>query len=194
MSYPGFNKIPRLNRPTTVTEKIDGTNGLVWIGDVDQISDTEPTGVVFMAGSVCVRAGSRNRWLEPGKTDNYGFAGWVELHAFELLSLGPGHHFGEWWGQGIQRGYGIPDKRWSMFWEPNHGERPGCVGIVPTLGTLESLADTIGLELILGGLRARGSQASPGFDRPEGVVVTHEVSQHRYKVLLEGDEGRKGQT
>ena len=108
-------------------------------------------------------------------TDNYGFAGWVELHAFELLSLGPGHHFGEWWGQGIQRGYDVPDKRWSMFWEPNHGERPGCVGIVPTLGTLESLADTIGLELILGGLRARGSQASPGFKRPEGVVVTHEV-------------------
>ena len=77
--YPKFPKIPRLSRDCILTEKIDGTNGLILVPE---------------AASVPVQAGSRNRWIEPGKQDNYGFAGWVALHAEELRELGPGLHYG----------------------------------------------------------------------------------------------------
>src|SRR4030042_1482140 len=49
-------KIPRLNRPYSITEKIDGSNGQVRITD---------DGLVYV--------GSRNRWITPGKPpDNTG--------------------------------------------------------------------------------------------------------------------------
>ncbi len=79
-SFPAFPSIPRLKRQSTITEKIDGTNGLIFISD---------EGVI--------RAGSRNRWITPGD-DNYGFARWVDEHKAELANLGPGHHYGEYWG------------------------------------------------------------------------------------------------
>lgn len=70
-----------------MTEKIDGTNGQIVI---------TPEGQVF--------AGSRNRYVEPGN-DNYGFAQWVKSNEAALRDLlGPGRHYGEWWGAGIQRG------------------------------------------------------------------------------------------
>ncbi|MCJ7726507.1 MAG: hypothetical protein MUP76_09000, partial [Acidimicrobiia bacterium] len=47
-----------------------------------------------------------SRWITP-EVDNYGFARWVKDHEEELRTgLGAGLHFGEWWGQGIQRRYG----------------------------------------------------------------------------------------
>ena len=48
----------------------------------------------------------------------FGFARWVETNRERLITLlGPGLHFGEWWGSGIQRGYGLTkgDKRFSLF-------------------------------------------------------------------------------
>lgn len=75
-----FPKIPRYLRDVVVTEKLDGTNGLVYVSD---------DGVVT--------AGSRNRWITPeSKTsDNFGFAAWVAANADELAKLGPGFHYGE---------------------------------------------------------------------------------------------------
>ena len=58
--FKEFEKISRLNREVIVTEKIDGTNGLVWVSD----------------DSTVVRAGSRSRWITP-EADNFGFARWV---------------------------------------------------------------------------------------------------------------------
>ena len=83
-----FQKIARLNRGMTVTEKIDGSNAAIGIAE-----DGE------------VYAQSRKQLIFPGKsTDNFGFAGWVAEHADELREgLGEGLHFGEWWGAGIQR-------------------------------------------------------------------------------------------
>jgi hypothetical protein len=97
--FKGFGKIARLSRNMIITEKLDGTNAQVYI---DQWGE--------------IRAGSRNRWIKVGD-DNYGFAAWVEANKEELRKLGPGRHFGEWWGNGIQRGYGLPkgDKRFSLF-------------------------------------------------------------------------------
>ena len=80
MEFTEFPKMARLSREVIVTEKIDGTNAQVCIGE---------------DGSML--AGSRTRWITP-QDDNHGFAAWVEAHREELLTLGPGRHFGEWWG------------------------------------------------------------------------------------------------
>ena len=95
--FVAFPKIPRLSRRCVITEKIDGTNACIFIGE-----DGE-----FLVGS-------RTRWITP-ENDNHGFARWAYEHKDELLGLGPGRHFGEWWGQGIQRGYGLKEKRFSLF-------------------------------------------------------------------------------
>lgn len=176
IDFRPFPKIPRLRRRRVlVTEKIDGTNACVWVDDTSTI----------------VRAGSRNKWIDP-KADNYGFAGWVEKNAAELLRLGPGFHYGEWWGAGIQRRYDLPEKRFSLF---NTGRwsdgalRPTCCSVVPILA--EGYGDAA-VEGALETLRARGSLAAPGFMRPEGVIVYHSAARAFFKVLLGNDDEAKG--
>ena len=97
--FAGFPKMARLSRDIVITEKIDGTNAQIYITKEGEI-----------------RAGSRNRWITPAD-DNFGFAQWVESNRDQLLELGPGRHFGEWWGSGIQRGYGMEkgEKKFSLF-------------------------------------------------------------------------------
>jgi hypothetical protein len=41
-------------------------------------------------------------------------------------------------------------------------------------------------------LRANGSVAAPGYQRPEGVVLWHSQSKRYYKILLDGDDVPKG--
>lgn len=173
--FQAFKKIPRLNRDMVITEKIDGTNACVHITDEGEIY-----------------AGSRTRWITPGKkTDNYGFAQWVEDNKVELLKLGPGRHFGEWWGKGINRGYGLEERRFSLFNVDRYGvNRPACCGVVPVLfsGAFDSNVIKSNLEQ----LRATGSVVVPGFLKPEGIVIFHVASNSLYKVTLENDEKPKG--
>lgn len=168
-----FPKMARLSRGCVITEKLDGTNAQVFIDE----------------DGVTIRAGSRNRWLTPGD-DNFGFAGWVERNRDELLQLGPGRHFGEWWGSGIQRRYGLTggDKRFSLFntgrWsDPN--VRPSCCGVVPVLyaGVFNDQA----VEETLAALRDNGSAAAPGFMNPEGIVVYHSASKTLFKKTVKDD-------
>lgn len=174
--YPKFPKIPRLNRTTIITEKIDGTNALVHISD---------EGVV--------RAGSRSRWITP-EVDNFGFAAWVAAHDEDLFyGLGPGHHYGEWYGAGIQRGYGLTDRRFALFntgrW--NDLNKPACCEVVPVLATIEANISAH-VWAVLEDLHVFGSKAVPGFMRPEGVVVFHAAAGQLFKVLLENDATSKG--
>ena len=188
-----FPKMARLSRDMIVTEKIDGTNACIHIED---------DGTLL--------AGSRTRWITPAD-DNFGFAAWAEANRDELLKLGPGRHFGEWWGAGIQRGYGLKEKRFSLFnatrWAahdqdlmvipsqdprstPKWQERPPlCCGVVPVL--IQGLFDTAAIEICLGLLRESGSYAAPGFMRPEGVVVFHTAGNVGFKKTL-GNDGHKG--
>jgi len=194
MEFVGFPKIARYSREVVVTEKIDGTNAQIYIGE-----DGE-----FLTGS-------RKRWVTP-EDDNYGFSRWAHERKEELLSLGPGRHFGEWWGGSIQRKYGLPkeEKRFSLFnvirWCP-YGEAPNiisvdenfnmkiqdilppCVGLVPVLW--RGLLDDLDIEKILDDLRQNGSKASPGFMNPEGVVVFHLAGNVGFKKTLKRDEEPK---
>jgi hypothetical protein len=109
-----WGKISRLNREVCITEKIDGTNAAIGIQPV-----LNPSGrllEVEVDGSwYTVYAQSRNRVLTPGN-DNFGFAAWVQRHREALVrNLGIGLHFGEWWGVGIGRGYGLSERRFSLF-------------------------------------------------------------------------------
>lgn len=171
-------KIARLNRQMIVTEKLDGTNAAVIVTDDGQ-----------------VWAQSRKRVIVPGD-DNFGFASWVQDHADELRDgLGPGYHFGEWWGRGIQRGYGLDEKRFSLFntsrW--NDDNTPSCVSVVPILKVgISDIFSTDLVNLAVEQLRIDGSRAAPGFMKPEGVIVFHVAAQHFYKVTLEKDEAPKG--
>lgn len=182
-----FPKIARLAREIIVSEKIDGTNSVVYVGD-----DGE------------VLAGSRSQWIATrakGGADNFGFATWVEQHADELRALGPGRHYGEWWGSGIQRGYGLPkgEKRFSLFnvaqWNenfPDARQRPACCHVVPVL--YRGVFLTSAIEDCLRFLKDGGSLAAPGFMKPEGVVIFHPQGNVGFKKTIEKDEEWKGKS
>ena len=176
MEFVKFDKIPRLNRDCIVTEKIDGTNA--------QIVFTED-------GEMLV--GSRKRWIVPGD-DNYGFAKWAHENRDDLFeALGFGTHFGEWWGQGIQRRYGMDRKIFSLFntsrWRGV--PLPDGLDVVPLL--YEGPFNTDAVHEALKALEKDGSVAAPGFMQPEGVVVFHGASRHLYKATILNDEKHKGE-
>lgn len=194
IDFVKWAKIPRFNREWEVTEKIDGTNGiLLWseeyhpeycLGAVKDFTDGEPELFLY--------AGSRTRWLTR-KADNHGFANWASDYAPALATLGKGRHFGEWWGAGIQRRYGLEGKRFSLFDVNKYNDMPmpAQVSTVPLIARVTSPGLDYKIEGILNDLRATGSYAAPGFDKPEGIVLRHSQSGDRFKILLEGDEVAK---
>jgi hypothetical protein len=194
-NFVPFQKIPRLKRGCIITEKIDGTNAQVVVRSTAELSPAEDVpwhaNVVVKDGqSWMVSAGSRTRWISPDN-DNFGFAAWVKQNAEQLVDLGPGQHFGEWWGVGIQRGYGLHERRFSLF---NSGrwssERPACCSVVPVLYAGDFTTDTV--DEVMDVLKGAGSHAAPGFMKPEGLVVFMTAARHLYKVLAENDELPKG--
>lgn len=212
--FEEFAKIARLSRNCVITEKIDGTNGQVLIVPAVDLPMCDIDSSYVLAthedGSAMF-AGSRTRYIVPA-ADNAGFAAWVKAHADALWALGPGRHFGEWWGSGIQRGYGLPkgEKRWSLFntgrwvesWKGTEGDKtrgplgekqeyaPECCHVVPVLYTGLFTTDMVVSALAL--LEERGSSAAPGFMRPEGVVIYHEAARVMFKKTLLKDEEPKG--
>jgi len=187
--FTEFPKMARLSRECIITEKIDGTNAQIYITE---------DGDLF--------TGSRTRWVTP-ESDNFGFARWAQEHREELMLLGPGRHFGEWWGKGIQRGYGVPDRRLSLFNVTRwclHGEEPQlipsadprvakyqevlppCVGLVPVMR--RGIFTTSMVDSAMHELGQRGSLAAPGFMNPEGIVVFHTAGSVGFKKTIHKDE------
>lgn len=191
-AFEEFPKLARLSREAIITEKIDGTNAQIYVGE---------DGTIL--------AGSRTRWITRGN-DNAGFAGWVEDRTDMVRQLGPGRHFGEWWGSGIQRGYGYDKgmkffslfnvQRWCEYGKepqriPMADPRvekfqevlPAGFRLVPILDRgLFSMDD---VEIALESLKTNGSVAAPGFMDPEGVVVWHTAANRGFKKTLK-DDGR----
>ena len=188
--FTEFAKIARLSRNCVITEKIDGTNGSILIAD-----DLAPFAFPDGAGEVPFLVGSRNRWLTVA-ADNFGFARWAYANVDELLKLGPGQHFGEWWGSGIQRRYGLTEKRFSLFntarWLPAQaeGKLPACVSIVPVL--FEGIFSSTAVDEALALLVREGSKAAPGFMDPEGVVIYQTAGRCYFKKTIKKDEEPKG--
>ena len=192
MEFKEFPKIYRVSRPCIITEKIDGTNSSICITEDGQ----------FLAGS-------RTRWITP-QDDNFGFSKWAHENKEKLMGLGVGHHFGEWWGQGIQRNYGLKERRFSLFnvsrWclhgcEPKKIPQadpriekyqdilPECCSLVPIL--YEGIFSTEVISCMITELREKGSRAVPGWSKPEGLVCFHIQGNFGLKKTLEKDEEHK---
>lgn len=180
-------KIPRLYSLCTITEKIDGSNACIHI---------ESDGITW-------RCASRNRYLDMN-TDNFGFYKWCTKNINELLKLGPGKHFGEWWGSGIQRGYGLTngERYFSLFnvgkWNENN--IPSCCKVVPIITSIglpegplfdhldpTMILNTRGIDMICDVLIKKGSIAMPGYMNPEGIIIYHSGAQHYFKYTFDGD-------
>lgn len=166
MEFKAWPKITRVEnkRKPMFTEKIDGTNACIAIG---------PNGE-FMCQS-------RSRIIVPGD-DNYGFAAWAYSVKEELIAgLGEGYHFGEWWGLGIQRGYNMDKKVFSLFnarrWGA-HNPPPCGIQVVPILrvNTVEEAKEF---------LTYNGSVVAPGFMKPEGAVMFEPDTETCFKIIID---------
>jgi hypothetical protein len=183
VEFTPWPKTKRLFRDIVVTEKIDGTNAAVHI-----VENAE------LPGTYAVVAQSRNRIITPD-SDNYGFARWVHANAAELIELlGPGLHFGEWWGQGIQRGYGLTERRFSLFNTDHHRHTYAVIGDVeiqrvPVI--YQGLFSESRIRWALAELRDHGSFAVPGFASPEGVCIWHSQTRQVAKVALDHNDAGK---
>ncbi len=223
-TFREFPKVARLSRECLISEKIDGTNTQVFVwdelhslpapeGEVTTSISPPPADVpwIWTDEGIHVAVGSRTKWITP-TDDNHGFAKWALAHAAELVTLGHGRHYGEYWGSGINRGYGLPkgEKRLSLFNVARwclHGQTPQriptadprvekwqdmlppCVGLVPLL--YRGIFTTDACEQAIAELRLFGSKASPGFAKPEGIVCWHTAANMGFKKTLEKDETPK---
>ncbi len=204
-------KIARLSRNCVISEKLDGTNAQVFIwNSAENGEPPENIPYIYEMFDIHIAAGSQTKWITPGD-DNFGFASWVLKNGHEIAKIGHGRHFGEWWGQGIQRKYNLTERRFSLFdlrrfclhgHEPQPIQNgnpkaevkyqqplPKCVGLVPLLYSGEF--STVMADKMLESLSKHGSQAAPGFMNPEGIVVFHEASQVCFKKTIEDDANPK---
>lgn len=178
--FQPFPKIPRLHVSCTITEKIDGSNGQILFED-----------------DGTMKVGSRNRWLGEGLQDNYGFYAWASANREVLFNqLGPGRHFGEWWGNKIERGYTMHCRYFSLFnvhrWTGKltlDAERIG-LDVAPLLYHGNFSEDVV--DKYTEYLRGFGSRAAPGYMNPEGVVVQiGAYGRHDgnlFKVIISGEK------
>lgn len=193
MDFVPFPKIARLRREVVVTEKIDGTNAGIFVPK----DDAYP-----------LQAAKRTGWIAPGPTDNVWFAQWVADHEQELRTgLGPGMHWGEWWGERINRRYPtVMGRRFSLFnterWYSgsatmNTAETatpaPACCDVVPVLHRIDRFCehDVDFVRVWIEHLKTNGSVAAPGC-KAEGIVVYHTASRVSFKVTCEKDDEHKG--
>lgn len=190
--FERFPSLTRFSQGWSISEKIDGSNAQVFIYPTTEYDGKDYSNrVVYSGDGFHVFAGSRNRLLTVD-ADHAGFAKWVEANGDMLVkTLGEGRHFGEWWGQGIQRGYGLKEKRFSLFntlrWKQEN--LPEGLYVVPCLCDNEYLSNPGSTaQSLLDVLKTTGSQAAPGFMDPEGIVMFHRASGVAFKKTFDYDE------
>lgn len=180
IDFKPFPKIPRWrgSQHCYITEKIDGSNAQIVINE----DCTE------------LRAASRSRWITP-EDDNFGFATWCVENKTALLTLGKGQHFGEWWGSGIQRTYGMRGKYFSLFNTLRWGtdEQKERLAAIPDTHTVPLLHtgefSTEAIDKCMSLLKDHGSYAAP-FMNPEGIVIYLPESRSLFKMTFEHSEGK----
>lgn len=168
-----FRKWSKTKRLTdtemVITQKMDGTNAQILFS-----KDSTKQDIRCMVGS-------RNKWLVD--VDNFGFKAFVTEHYKALFNfLGPGRHYGEWCGPGIQTGEGLEERKLFLF--GNYSEIPdSCEHLLATVPELYRGAVSLeAVRHILEQLILDGSYVN-GFDKPEGIIVN--IAGVRYKVYLD---------
>ncbi len=204
IEFQAWPKTPRLFRDIVITEKIDGTNSAIIIQKSEgEAVDPSAIAAVKADGQLYeVAAQSRNRIITPGKTtDNHNFAQWVEENAELLVKrLGPGRHFGEWWGKGIQKRYGDLDYRvfslfnvgryrYTFFRTEDLNGTPVNVESVPVL--YEGPFSEEAIHLAAKELLKNGSLAAPFAPNPEGLMIYHTQSGKAYKFTFDNNDKGK---
>jgi len=187
LEFIPFEKLSRMKRDCTITEKIDGTNAQIQFDE---------------AGNMLVGSRKRQIWPEgtedkPKGCDNMAFAQWAYGIQSELFAtLGEGRHFGEWCGKGIQRNYGLDHKKFLLFnsarWGENRDTIPGelmaaGLGVVPQIVTRPFTTDLV--DKVMDDLANNGSHLN-GFNKPEGIVVYHHALRKSFKITFEHDRGK----
>jgi hypothetical protein len=166
IEFKPWPKITRIEkkRPTVFTEKLDGTNACIVISKEGEFG-----------------CQSRSRLITPDD-DNYGFARWAYSNKEDLIkNLGPGYHFGEWWGNGIQRGYGLNTKKFSLFNTRRWGEHnpPPCGILWVPIIRVNTVEEAITF------LKENGSLAVPGWTKPEGAVMYEPDTDTCFKIIMD---------
>lgn len=194
--FRGWGSTTREHKNKTITEKLDGTNAAV----------------VIYNGQVTAQ--SRKRIITP-EDDNYGFAKWVEKNADALKeTLGYGYHYGEWYGEGIQKNpLGIEGKRFALFHATKYTQDNGFnLSRVEGLETVPLLhhgqcnmwtIPEIIQDLDIYGTKVKGAKTVPvpvpGLEEvlfhraasAEGIIVWNNETKTRTKILLENDAFHK---
>ena len=173
-SFPDIKKLGAV--PLFITQKIHGSNAQIYVFQQED-------------GSLDLAVGSRTRWIAPGD-DNFGFAEMVYDNKQEFIDkLGPGRHYGEWAGPGINSGEGLTKKTFVLFdhWKyPAERPLPPNTVIVPVL--YAGAFDLGKVDEVMNDLRTNGSKLVPGFMAPEGVVVN--MKGQRYKKVFQAEEAK----
>jgi hypothetical protein len=191
--FKSWGSTTRENKNKTITEKIDGTNACI------------------VAQDGKVTAQSRKRIITPDD-DNYGFARWVYDNAGALLdTLGYGYHYGEWFGEGIQKNpLGIEGKRFALFHATKYTEQNGYelskvdgLETVPLLHhgqcdvwTIPDIMDDLEYKgsKVVGAKRQVVSKMHFDYERAadaEGIIIWNNETRTRTKMLLENDAFHK---
>jgi hypothetical protein len=175
--FEGFPDIKKLgNARLWITQKIHGSNAQIYVFQQED-------------GSLDLACGSRTQWIVPGK-DNFGFAEMVYANKQEFIDkLGPGRHYGEWAGPGINSGEGLTKKIFVLFdhWRyPVERPLPPNTCVVPVL--YEGDFDMGKVQECLNDLKTNGSRLVKGFMAPEGVVVR--IKGERYKVVFQAEDAK----
>lgn len=179
-AFKAYPKTVRLEAETiTISEKIDGTNGLIFVSKGNE------------SEKMYVKAGSRSKWLvdDGSKSwDNHGFGAWVKENETELLNLPAGMHYGEWYGKGINSGYGMTERKFMLFNKKRYSELedlPSCVELETILEENVSIDD---LTSVLYELRRKmtlqGSYHVPtciNGKMVEGVILRFKLAGKIYK-------------
>lgn len=211
ITFEAWPKTPRLfKEPMIITEKIDGTNSAVgvvegWVNPIQKDGGYAVWAEVD-GRPLTVYAQSRNRLIGPVAettekgSDNYNFAQWVWANHHDLARiLGPGLHFGEWWGNDIGRGYSLAsDERYFSLFNTSRWKHlaipearadikpPDGLRVVPVLNV--HTLDTEQIKNTMTLLAVTGSQAAPGYYNPEGICVYLPGAKQTFKYTFEGDQ------
>lgn len=206
VSYPSFSSIERLeNIYCVISEKIDGTNGLI---QIDYKYDWNGQ----RYDDHLVQFGSRNRYITT-TDDNAGFANYFTPHIASICTLAeslinygdndnpkqdwPIYIYGEWFGKGIQRGYGL-DEKYFMPFSSFYAEHMIKAGIPNIMMPNIMYTGKFSLEVVdncMNRLTSGGFHTLiTNYDYPEGVVIYFPKYNFRLKQTFEGSKWERNIT